>query len=33
MANEADKNVANIMAKGVSNVFSVANNLSGEGGK
>jgi hyperosmotically inducible periplasmic protein len=33
VTNEADKNVANIMAKGVSNVFSVANNLSGEGGK
>ena len=33
VANEADKNVANVMANGVPNVFSVTNNLSIESGK
>jgi hyperosmotically inducible periplasmic protein len=33
VANEADKNVANIQASGVPNVFSVTNRLSVQGGK
>jgi hyperosmotically inducible protein len=31
VANEADKNIANIRANGVPNVFSVTNNLQVEG--